>query len=586
MGKTTGMGINLYASIKVLYLMKHVFLVLIPLILLAQGVYADELTEKFDKDYTSYEESITGRASMAIIDFDSDGKMDGVAILDVKSSRVLAISFSGPLNLLWKKSVKPGLTEGIIIAADITGDGRKNEVVVGSGKTYVFDSSGNVEWTFESGAAVYSIATADLDEDGTPNDLVIGAHGVLYVVDHNGKSLWNITGLAASVEAVTSLDLNKNGKPEGVAYATSKFLYVTDSEGKQLWTRSLPKNIFSAISLDLDGDGYSSEIVVASSNGNVTAYDSEGNYLWSYFAYTSEGRRIKLYKADLDSDGIVNNVIIQADVLHALNPDGTNKWKFNVGIDSLSSIDFNSDGSYEGLIGGTKSKIYAINPLGQQVGFYDEDSQKFKPYNKTGAEIAISAADLDGDGYLDDVIGIGKNTIFALNHISLAPAPETPPPVTEIKVDLGPDIEVTEGAVVTLTAEATPSTASGRIELYKWSVDGVDKSAGRDVKAFSITLPPGTHTIKVSVVDDRGEKAEDTVTITVKPVSTPLPQTTAPPTTTPIETTPPPTTVPPLAEEKPPIPWLYLLIGVIIGIVVVGIIALVMLRGKSGEEWE
>lgn len=557
--------------------MKKVIIAILIFLTPALG-YAVELTERFEEDYTTLG-TCAGSASIATVDFDSDDRLDGVAIIDDVGSRVLAISFTGAQ--LWNMKIVRGMTAGAIISADLDGDGYISEVVAGSEEVYAVDSLGNLIWNFAPEGSVYSLSTADLDGDGNANELIVGSWKLLYALSSNGDSLWNLTDLTAGVESVAGVDINLDGVPESVAAVSGRILYVFDSKGERLWSKVLSDVAYSVVAADLDGDGYLSDIVVGCGDRNVSAFGAAGEYKWSYQAYIEPGERMKLYAVDLGSKGIFDHVVIKADTVHAVGPDGTMVWPKTFPGDSLAPVDFNNDGKFEGVVTGTATKIYAISPLGQQVGFYQVDDKKYHPYNKTGAEVALSAADLDGDGFLDDIIGIGSGAIFSLAHESLAPAPvvTTPPPVMEIKVDLGPDIEVTEGATVTLTAEATPSTLEGKIELYVWSVDGVDKSAGRDVKTFGIALPPGTHEIKVEVTDDQGEKAEDVVTVTVKPLVAP---TTPPPTP---EVTTPPATTPAPEVEKPPSPWGYLLIGVIIGIALVGIVAAALLRRKPEEEW-
>jgi LysM repeat protein len=562
--------------------------IIILLVLIPATVYG-ALTEKFDEDYTILGTS-TGSASITMVDFNSDGKMDGVAIIDGSGSRVLAISFSG--TPLWSMSTRRGTTTGTIISADLDGDGYIDDVIAGAGEVYAIGPEGNLIWSFAPDGSVYSLATADLNGDGKNNEIVVGSWKKLYALDSNGNTLWNFTDLTAGVESVTGVDLDSDGAFDGVAAVSGKMLNILDSDGNRLWSKVLSDIAYSVVAVDLDGDGYLNHIVVGCKDRNVSAFTSTGEYEWSYSAYLEAGERMKLYPADLGSRGVLNHIVIKADQVHAIGPDGTRVWPQTFPGDSVALVDFNYDGKLEGVVTGTASRIYAISPAGQQVGFYYSEADwreiKHSPYNKTGAEVALSAADLDGDGYLDDIIGIGGGAIFSIAHETLAPAPTpapttTPPPAMEIKVDLGPDIEVTEGATVTLTAEATPSTPTGSIQLYTWSVDGIDKSAGRDVKSFSAVLPPGTHTIKVTVIDDQNQKAEDTVTVTVKPLATPMPTT---PTPTIATTTPPPTTTAmPPTEEKPISPWLYVLIGIIVGIAIVGAVAAVILRKKPEEEW-
>ena len=555
-------------------------LVFIVLLLVPGAVSATTLTEKFEKDYIPLGPAYN-EVSMAVADFDSDGKTDGIVAIDSRGGRVLAFSFSGP-SQLWTVSnpnIVAGSSDGAIIAADLDGDGKSSDIIAGAGGIYAINS-GTVIWKFSTIGSIYSLAMVDLDGDGKANEIVAGGFKGVYALDESGVSLWNFTDPSGAVETISGIDFDKDGVPESVLLGSTKIFYVLDKDGNRLWSKIASDNVYSVISADFDNDGYQTDIVVGSGDGNVTAFNSDGEYLWEYRAYVDPGNKIKLYAADLSSTGIFGNIIVNADTVHGLNSAGTRAWSGTFVGNVVALIDFNGDGKMEGAVTGSSSKIYAVSPTGQQVGYYLLDSGSKKgPYNVTGAT-ALSAADLDGDGYLDDIFGVTNGAYFALAHttdVPAAPATTSPPattaaPVTtarptpgEVTVDLGDDKTVTEGTLVTLTADAAPGLETGKIISYVFT-EGTDilNQDETDKKSLGKIFEVGEHEIKVVVTDNEGGTASDIVRITVTSQSTPAPT---------------------AAPQEQTSPLLMVLLGVAIGAAIVGAILYYMKKKGPEDEW-
>ena len=576
-GRKTRTGVSRVRGLR-LFFPFFIILLIIP-----GAVNADTLTEKFEKDYIPLG-SATGEVSLAVADFDSDGKYDGVAAIDSRGGRVMAFSFSG-LGQIWtvsKPNIIEGTSKGAIIAADLDGDGKSSDIIAGARGIFAINA-GTVIWNFTTSDSIYSFALVDLNQDGKADEIVAGGHGNVYAVDSTGALLWKFSDPSAPVEAISGIDFDKNGVPESVLLGSAKSLFVLDSDGNRLWSRIASDNVYSVISADFDNDGYRTDIVYGAGDGNVTALNSEGTGLWDYRAYVTPGEKIKLHAADLSSTGIFDKIVVNADSVHALNSVGTRAWSNTFIGDTAVLVDFNGDGNREGVVIGTSNNIYGISPLGQEVGYYLLDNgQKQKTYNMTGAAV-LSPADLDGDGYLDDIFGVTGGAYFALAHTTDAPAPvvtTTPPPATttapitttppvpgEVTVNLGDDRTVVEGTVVTLTAEATPSLSTGKITSYVFTEGTELLNLGEiNKKTLGKIFEVGEHTIKVVVTDDTGATSSDTIKVTVTsqsiiPAQTPVP-----------------------AEQTNPL--VMVLLGVAIGVAIVGAILYFMKKKESQDEWD
>ncbi len=567
-------------------------------------VYGQELTEEFEKEYVSLGSS-TGSASMATVDFDKDGKFDTTILLDDSGGRFKGIGFD--FTGLWEKSVMRGTTEGSVLSLDLDGDGYVNEFVIGSRNVTSFNVFGDKIWSFEPAGSVYKMTSVDLNGDGVLSEIAVGSWGILYAITSAGTPQWEYPIESGSPESISNVDLDLDGVPETVLVGAGKILYVLNSQGKLVWTKSAPEAIHSVLSADIDSNGYMNDIVIASADGNISVFDASGKSRWSYKVPVSAGKKLELFAVDLDSTGKKNAIVVKAATVYAFLPNGNKRWTFGVGADAITPLDFNSDGKFEGIVAGSTSKIYAIDYKGRQVGYYPTDSTTQSPYNMTGANVLIPV-DLDGDGFLDDLMGVSGNTIFALKHKSTAPSPG----IVDADGDgLTDEDETARGS--------DPNKAD--TDADGWD-DGQEVSAGTD--------PLNKDTDGDGIWDPQDgnplEPPETTPAPTTPAPTTTLPPTTLPPTTTAPTTTAPPTTTPPpvmdsdgdgltddqermlktnpynadtdgdglidsvdpnpqVPEEKPRSPWHYFILGALAVLLVGGAIIFYLYKKQKLIAW-
>ena len=243
---------------------------------------------------------------------------------------------------------------------------------------------------------------------------------------------------------------------------------------------------------DLNQDGYDDIIIsqggMSSSNNNIsTSYYYFNNQDSSFSGdslHQSNDIDLGWSTTDIDGDG-------DLDIIHG-NGDGN----FNDNSDSITANSF-------------PGKLIWYENLGNSFS----SEQKVIMYDSSSANASVG--DFDNDGDIDIVNGqwYSENKFNEANSDNQAPT-----------VSAGSDISVDENTMVNLAGSA--SDADGAIGAYYWtqlSGSGVILSTPtQDSTQFtaSIVAEVTTLTFELAVIDDKGLRATDTVTVTVNPINT------------------------------------------------------------------
>jgi hypothetical protein len=374
------------------------------------SVYSEELTEEFAKDYiqVSYV-TITGNVHFSYIDRDGDGEDDAVVVLDSATGRVRIINF-GSSEVY--KSFKVPVSSSYALAS-IKLLGAPSKIVIGSKYLSAFDSKGELLWENQSlPSSVFSIAIADLNRDGNEDDIVVGLWNRILAFDNSGTKLWE-RDISERGDKIAAIDLNQDGVKEGIVLAEGYSVSLISPQGTQIkrFGKEFFKNrILKVKVVDLNGDGYTSEIIVVDFRGHVFAFN-KSDKIWENEIDYEEGMKIKILQLDND-----RGVFILSSLLYKLSPSGERQSYYKGRLKDVVAIDFNRDGKTESFAAGSDNKIYAIRD-GVQVGYYREDDKKISPYNKTGAR-ALTPFDYDGDGALDDLLVVNPdNQLLIVSHL-------------------------------------------------------------------------------------------------------------------------------------------------------------------------
>jgi len=207
-------------------------------------------------------------------------------------------------------------------------------------------TDGTQKWAFDAGNSVTS--SPAIGADGT---IYVGSYaslggGNLYAINPDGTQKWvyNLNGVKAS-PAIGA---------DGTIYVGSYDpmgggnLYAINLDGTQKWVCSVG-NTTTSPAIGLDGTIY-----VAMTNGGLKAIGREGKPKW-WFPTSGD---IATSSPAVGADG---TIYMQAYTnFYAINPDGTQKWVFEV-WNQYASPAIGSDGTI--YCGDTvKGKLYALNP--------------------------------------------------------------------------------------------------------------------------------------------------------------------------------------------------------------------------------
>ncbi len=297
-----------------------------------------------------------------------------------------------------------------------------------------------------------SPALGDIDGDGDDDLLIGNDFGEIAYYQNNGDGTWSVqsdeNNPFATFNSGAPIRLNFGNIDNdntldliiGSEDGTFTFFY---NQGDGVWTQSNSEtdNIFADIAdvgensapilEDLDGDG-DADLLIGARDGTVHYYENRGNDGWvlhDLFNDINFGEASVPFIYDIDGDKDMDFLIGTADGYiryYANEPDGIvektgsdNPFaSINLGENSIPRLaDIDGDGDAD-LIGGESSGT---------LYYYENENNEFtrranegNPFN--GIDVGDNSApifiDLDGDTYLELIIGAEDGTLYYYEHDS------------------------------------------------------------------------------------------------------------------------------------------------------------------------
>lgn len=258
-------------------------------------------------------------------------------------------------------------------------------------KIYSINPDGTLKWTYKIHRGVEDVIYTffnSVSQDGT---LFVGSYfesddedyyGVLNAINPNGTLKWNYTFTENLYKTwgIGSASWGSAVGPDGTIYSavTSQnktndtvHLYAFNPAGTVKWMQTINDGAYNYVislpSVASNGVVYLSTMFGNSEKdafNNLHAFSPNGTKLWNYTQKTmGEGFTSQV----IGTDGTIYLASLGS-LLIALNPDGTEKWKYNYSVFGIPSI--NKDGTLYIGIGDyeSNSSLHAIQ--GQQSDLY------------------------------------------------------------------------------------------------------------------------------------------------------------------------------------------------------------------------
>ncbi|MCK5321107.1 VCBS repeat-containing protein [Candidatus Pacearchaeota archaeon] len=322
-----------------------------------------------------------------------------------------------------------GYNNGYSIAfADLDEDGRKDEVVVGpDGDLFGFYENGTQFWgTMLEGVSTFKtrqITIGDFDNDTFDNDIaIVRSRGHVQVFNRTGDSVWQSADLGAGV-TIHIFDHEGDGLKNDIVFREEGILAVYNTTGGSSWTNiwnvSLAGSAGAEIkSSDVDGDGVEDILINMRTAGHAFLYSGSNGSL--IFNVTGVNRPYSVGFMDSDHDGNKDEVIISSRYnAYVFNWNGTYGSTYNTS-DAIFSVTTTASYVYEtwaGDLDGDGWEDDIVFGDTDNLRIYDNDTQ-VGLYSDSGLNIqySLDVLDINNDGELEIVVGTNDGVIYIFNR--------------------------------------------------------------------------------------------------------------------------------------------------------------------------
>ena len=481
----------------------------------------------------------SGARAVAAADFNRDGKIDfatgnefaGSVSVFRNSPGLPRAAYAFTKNLIGSPNDYSGV--GIVVT-DVNHNGIL-DIVAGHNVILDGNPSNRRTLAIPLPAAVSDTAVLDYNRDGHPDVAVLFHHRdfetnsqfdgyYLFAGDGAGNFSF-VSGRGGLVNpfAFETADMNRDGWDDLVitgrspSSSSQSWLYVAiNSRSANAWSfrQTLLTGAINVLTVgDVTADGKLDVVLSLQDPNSLTVEVGDGNGGFINEAETSIARfpyDIKL--TDFDRDGLVDFIVADGPNVHALKGNGQGHYiekqtfqlssrpgddAFTAWADRLIVADVTDDGLPDIV-----TNNGALLPGNGQESF--GPIEEFEWYWLSG-----QAADMDSDGDLDLVVSDYYGLNMLVNHRMRA----NQAPIANAGFD-GTWSYAYQFDAEEFYLDATGSSDPDMHRLtYEWRENGKVLGYGRNL--WPGYLMPGTHTYELTVRDERGGEAKDTVVWTI-----------------------------------------------------------------------
>ena len=394
---------------------------------------------------------------------------------------------------------------------------KNGTIYIGSSEDFLYaiNPNGTLKWKYKTGGNV--VSSPAITEDGT---VIVGSEdGKLYAFNSNGTLKWRIEIGGWSTPPVID--------EVGIIYTscTDGNIYAVYQNGTKKWNYQTGSMIYCSCVLD------SNSIVYCGSNGGYmyAIYANNGTFKWRYSTGITTGG----IGATVGDDGTIYFGDMNG-YLHAVNPNGTRKWRQDLLDNVYTSPSITEEGNI--IVASYRGYVYSFTPDGFENWKFEAEKDEYissspvidkygviyigawngwfyainpdgtlKWKYKTLDEIFPSAA-IDENG----TIYIGAHTTsFSAKLYALEPIDDNPPDK--------PIIDGPNSGLINIEYNFTAVTSDPDDDNVSYYFDwGDGKNSGwTDFIPSGIIVnlshswaKSGTYTIKVKAKDDYGMESE------------------------------------------------------------------------------
>jgi outer membrane protein assembly factor BamB len=258
---------------------------------------------------------------------------------------------------------------------------------------WAINPDGTEKWMFQADY-YFEQGSPSVAADGTV--YAIDGHNILYALNPDGSLRWMIPDPDyAYINGTPAIG------PDGTIYVgarddTIDNLFAFNPDGSKKWSIMTPRYITSSTTIGPDGTIY-----VHSNSKYLEAYRPDGSFIWQFDMGGDGWIEYNQSSPAIGPDGAlyVGGGDWTDPALYAVNPDGTQRWRFPTADHCTSSPTIGPDGTI--YVGDWANKLYAVNPDGTIKWQYG-----------TGGPIkGAPAVGSDGTIY----VGSGDDYLYAIN---------------------------------------------------------------------------------------------------------------------------------------------------------------------------